>query len=77
MKEVTDWPQPTEDGPWLLIMRDDLVEGGLYMKRFATKADAVAISVNYLAPRSEWLFEVVGEIDLEAERRAFLDGVGL
>lgn len=70
-----DWPQPTDDGPFLLIMRDDLVEGGLYMRRFATKEDAVAISANYLADRREWLFEVVGEVDLEAARKAFVDGL--
>jgi hypothetical protein len=67
----SEWPVPSTNGPFLLIMRDRLAAGGLYMRRFAKQTDALAVSTGYLADREEWLFEVAREIDLPSALHAY------
>ena len=45
--------------------------GGLWMRRYATKADALAIACNYTGAKETWLFEVSQTFDMEAEHERF------
>jgi hypothetical protein len=64
-------PHSTPDGAFLLIMHDDNVSGGLWMRRYATKADALVIAFNYTGARETWLFEVSDELNMADEQDRF------
>lgn len=69
-------PKPVPDGPFLLIMHDENVSGGLWMRRYATKADALAIACNYTGAKETWLFEVSQTFDMAAEHERFWSSIG-
>jgi hypothetical protein len=54
-------PKPDPEGRFLTIVNDPYAKGHLWMRRYATKEDAVCVPINWTGGDS-WVFEIVREI---------------
>lgn len=73
--EYTSAPRPDPNGPFLLLLHDEHQKGWLWMRRYATKNDALCIAANYTGKDQVWLYEVGQELDLGRELDAFWAGI--